>query len=162
MRPWVGQRILRYNSKCVTHNRKKIRKSDFAKTKNFCSGQETVRMKRQRAPGWLSRLSVRPSVSTQVTVSLLVSLSPASGRVLTVRDLLEILSPRLSLSPPFPCSLPPSLSQNKINKLLKYFKNAKARPQMWSQSLQSPRPAEDLRLPYASKSLKTQKEENPN
>ena len=37
------------------------------------------------APGWLSQLSVPLSISAQVTISRFVSLSPASGSVLSAR-----------------------------------------------------------------------------
>ena len=46
--------------------------------------------------GWLSGLRVRLLIPAQVTISWLVSSSPASGSVLTVRSLLGILSFPLS------------------------------------------------------------------
>ena len=55
------------------------------------------------APGWLSRLSDRLLVSTQVMISRFVSSSLTLGSVLTVWSLLRILFLPLSLS--FPCSL---------------------------------------------------------
>ena len=52
------------------------------------------------APGWLSQLSTRLLMSTQVMISWLVGLSPVSGPSLTVQSLLGILSLSLSLSAP--------------------------------------------------------------
>ena len=43
-------------------------------------------------PGWLSRVRVQLLISAQVMISSFVSLSPASGSVLTARNLLDILS----------------------------------------------------------------------
>ena len=43
------------------------------------------------APDWLSQLSIQLSVSAQVMISQFVSLSPASGSVLTAWSLLGIL-----------------------------------------------------------------------
>ena len=57
--------------------------------------------------GWLSQLSNRLLVSAQVTISHLVSSSPALDSALTVGSLLGILSLWLSLS------APPTLSQIK-------------------------------------------------
>ena len=59
-----------------------------------------------RAPGRLSRLSIRLLVSAQVMIARLVCLSPAWGSVLIARSLLEILSFHLSLS----LSAPPLLA----------------------------------------------------
>ena len=64
------------------------------------------------APGWFgSRVSIRPSVSAQVTISRFVGLSPTSGSVLAgAGSLLGILSPSVSAPPPLALPL-------KINKL---------------------------------------------
>ena len=65
-------------------------------------------------PRWLSPLSVCLLISAEAMISWFVGSSPASGSALTVRNLLGILSPSLSL--PLPCcslSLCLSLSQNK-------------------------------------------------
>ena len=56
----------------------------------------------------LSRLSLQPLILAQVTLSRFVSSSPVSGSVLTMQNLLGIIS--LSLCP----SLSLSLSQNKL------------------------------------------------
>ena len=49
-------------------------------------------------PGGLRRLSVRPSISAQVTISRFMRSSPRSDSVLTAWSLLGILSLPLSLS----------------------------------------------------------------
>ena len=63
-------------------------------------------------PGGLSQLSVRLLVSAQVAISQFVGLSPASGSMLTVWNLLGILSLPFSLCPSPACSL--SLKINKL------------------------------------------------
>ena len=64
-------------------------------------------------PGWLSQLSVCLLTSAHVMISQTVGLSPALGSVLTVQNLLGILS-----LPPRPLSLSCALSLSlKINKL---------------------------------------------
>ena len=62
------------------------------------------------APGWLSRLSVRPA---QVMISRFVSSSPVSGSVLTTQSLELLWILCLPLSLPLPCSCLVSLSPNK-------------------------------------------------
>ena len=73
------------------------------------------------APGWLSWLNIRLLVLAQVMISVFVGSSPVSGSVLTVRNLLGILSPSLCLcpSPALSVSLSLSLSLSQINKLKK-------------------------------------------
>ena len=63
------------------------------------------------APGWLGRLSIQPLVSAGVMISWLRSSSPTWGSELTVRSLLGIPSPCLSVPPPL------TLLALKINKL---------------------------------------------
>ena len=62
-------------------------------------------------PGWLHQLSVRLLVSAQVMISQFMSLSPASGSVLTAQSL-EPASDSVSLCP----SPARTLSLSKINK----------------------------------------------
>ena len=77
----------------------------------FSSFLLLMRTMKTGAPGWLGRLSVRPSVSAQVVFSRFLSSSPASG---SVRGLLALLSLPLSLL--LPCSLSFSLKINKLSK----------------------------------------------
>ena len=67
---------------------------------------------------WLAQSAERPT-SAQVMVSQSVGSSPASGSVLTVRSLLQILCLPLSLSLPLPCLCSLSLSLAKTNKVKK-------------------------------------------
>ena len=68
------------------------------------------------APGWLSRLSVQLLVLAQVVISWFVSSNPTSGSVLTVRSLLGILSPSLSLCPSYTLCLLLTINKLKFKK----------------------------------------------
>ena len=58
----------------------------------FCPVKGIIKKKESGGPGWLSQLSVQLLVLAQVMNLHFVSLSPASGTVLTMQNLLGILS----------------------------------------------------------------------
>ena len=83
----------------------------------------------QGVPGRFSRLSVRLSVSAQVTISRFTGSSPTAGSARTVQSLPGVLSLSLSLCPSHARALSLSL---KINKhLKKYFLRARETECVW-------------------------------
>ena len=77
-------------------------------------------------PGWLSLLSTRALDLGSGHDLVVPGMSPASGSMLTVQNLLGILSPSLSAFPPTPtrdCAHALFLFLSKINKHLKNFKS---------------------------------------
>ena len=69
-------------------------------------------------PGWLSQLSLRLLIFTQVMISWFVRSNPMSGSVLTAKNLLGILSHLLYMPLLYLCFL----FFSKINKLKELFK----------------------------------------
>ena len=77
--------------------------------------------KKEGVPGLLNQLSLPLLVSDQIMISWFVSVSPASGSVLTVWSLFGILFLPFSLS--LPCSLSLCLSKIKLKKKIKKKKD---------------------------------------